>query len=98
MKDFTSDNARTKDEFNANYKDHSVNVEMLTRQLEESDSKILDLNEEVTNLKALVERLNTENFQLKNRLSQAEGISVKSSINGDNGSVLDEILVSVEND
>lgn len=70
---------------------------MLTRQLEESDSKILNLNEEVTILKALVERLNTENFQLKDRLSQAEGNSVKSSINGDNGSVLDEILVSAYN-
>lgn len=47
-------------------------VEKLTKQLQESDSTIMDLKAEVTKLRAYAESLQNENTELKSRLSQTK--------------------------
>lgn len=59
---------------------------MLTKKLNESDSTIVHLKSEVSNLKLLVEHLSTENHELKTRLSQTHNETVKS--NGDDDSLV----------
>lgn len=58
-------------------------VEQLTKQLQESDSTILDLKAEVNKLKSHLESLKCENTELKSKLSQSK-VPEPSSINGEN--------------
>jgi hypothetical protein len=61
-------------------------VEQLTKQLQQSDSTILDLKAEVNQLKAHLETLKYENIELKTRLSQHKVPDNNNSINGDGDS------------
>ncbi|XP_066152065.1 ARF GTPase-activating protein Git [Euwallacea fornicatus] len=54
-------------------------LEQLTKQLRNSDNTITDLRSEVTKLRQCVKDLQTENFELKNRMTQ------KPFMNGDSG-------------
>lgn len=54
-------------------------LEQLTKQLKNSDKTITDLRTEVTKLRQYVKDLQTENSELKTRLSQ------KNFVNGDSG-------------
>jgi G protein-coupled receptor kinase interacting protein 2 len=63
-----------------------VVVEQLTKQLQQSDSTILDLKAEVNQLKAHLETLKYENIELKTRLSQHKVPDNNNSINGDGDS------------
>lgn len=65
----------------------------MTKKLEMSDTTISTLKQEVVVLKALVEKLNSENSLLKSRLSHVETGSVQSFVEGDSGcSSLDGFL------
>lgn len=57
-------------------------MEQLTKQLQESDTTILDLKAEVSKLKANLESLKFENTELKSKLSQSK-VPEPTSINGD---------------
>lgn len=70
----------------------SDRLEQLTKQLQESDTTIMDLKAEVTKLRAYADRLKNENNELKSRLSQVKndnhGVDYNSnthSLNGENG-------------
>lgn len=54
-------------------------VEELSLQLKNSDMAISSLKAEVTGLKALVEQLSSENFELKSRLSTSNNVSLVDS-------------------
>lgn len=57
-------------------------LEQLTKQLKNSDSTITDLRSEVIKLRQCVKVLQTENTELKSRLSQSK---LSSRLNGDSG-------------
>lgn len=70
----------------------SDRLEQLTKQLQESDTTIMDLKAEVTKLRAYADSLKNENTELKSRLSQVKsdnhGVDYNSntqSLNGENG-------------
>lgn len=76
----------------------SDKLEQLTKQLQESDTTIMDLKAEVTKLRAYAESLKNENTALKTRLSQTNRIvdynSNTEALNGESGSVsLDGFLM-----
>ncbi|XP_071050195.1 ARF GTPase-activating protein Git isoform X2 [Onthophagus taurus] len=74
-------------------KEEKVEVVELTKKLEMSDTKISTLQQEVVNLKAVIEKLNSENTELRTRLSHAETNSLHSFNGIDSGcSSLDGFL------
>ena len=71
----------------------AADLELMTKKLEVSDTTISSLKQEVNTLRAMVEKLNSENSHLKSRLSHAESGSVQSFAEGDSGcSSLDRLL------
>lgn len=83
----------TSDSSQSESKDSVVDLDGLTQKLQKSDSTICTLKQEVSNLKAVIEKLNTENYELRTRLSQA-GTNSITSFNGDSGcSSLDGFLM-----
>ncbi|XP_023014310.1 ARF GTPase-activating protein GIT1 [Leptinotarsa decemlineata] len=60
----------------------NVILEQLTKQLKNSDNTITDLRAEVIKLRQCVKALQTENLELKGRLSQSK---TTTRLNGDNG-------------
>lgn len=76
-------------------KENTVDVDGLSKKLQKSDDTISTLRLEVSNLKAVIDKLNTENYELRTRLSQT-GTNSMNSFNGDSGcSSLDVLLVRI---
>ncbi|KAI4461175.1 g protein-coupled receptor kinase interacting arfgap [Holotrichia oblita] len=83
----------TSDSSQSESKDSVVDLDGLTQKLQKSDSTISTLKQEVSNLRAVIEKLHTENYELRTRLSQA-GTNSVTSFNGDSGcSSLDGFLM-----
>lgn len=79
----------------------SDKLEQLTKQLQQSDTTIMDLKAEVTKLRAYAESLKNENSELKSRLSQAKydnRLDYNSNtpiVNGEGPTSLDGFLIVV---
>lgn len=77
----------------------SDKLEQLTKQLQQSDTTIMDLKAEVTKLRAYAESLKNENSELKSRLSQTkcdnrvDYNSNKPNVNGEGPVSLDGFLM-----
>ncbi|KRT81895.1 Ankyrin repeat-containing protein [Oryctes borbonicus] len=77
-------------------KDTVVDLQDLSKKLQKSDDTISTLRQEVSTLKAVIDKLNTENYELRTRLSKA-GTNSLNSFNGDSGcSSLDGFLMGQE--
>lgn len=76
----------------------SEKLEQLTKQLQESDTTIMDLKAEVSKLRAYAESLRNENTELKSRLSQGacdNRVDYNSNMNGEGPTSLDGFLMVV---